>query len=288
MAWGREAAGGVRVFAVAADAAASAPVSDVQRVLTVERRPEAAPTPPLHDPIAASTVRPVALAPVVAVESQEAPARATGEVAQARAFDDDADDEPVPTPRVVRTPRSLPMTRADCEDGIRPCPYVSCRHHLLWVSEDPAKELDEFYDRVVVADNGEGLPRSLAYYAPIPEFETEEPADEKQEAETGQQNASALKSFIEAAKASGVEIKSIGIDWRETARRCNVALINTGDEEESEDTGKPPVVYMEAQPVEPTIPAKPAVAKMAAGREPESEGERLGVDSEPAKILWTA
>jgi DNA-directed RNA polymerase specialized sigma24 family protein len=162
MAWGREAAGGVRVFAVAADAAASAPVSDVERVLTVERRHEAAPTPPLHDPVAASTVRPVALAPVAAVESQEAPARATGEVAQARAFDDDADDEPVPTPRVVRTPRSLPMTRADCEDGIRPCPYVSCRHHLLWVSEDPAKELDEFYDRVVVGDNGEGLLRALA------------------------------------------------------------------------------------------------------------------------------
>ena len=132
------------------------------------------------------------------------------------------------------------------------------------------------------------LPRSLSYYAPIPEFETEEPADEKQEAETGQQNASALKSFIDAAKASGVEIKSIGIDWRETARRCNVALINTGDEEESEDTGKPPVVYVEAQPVDPTLPAKPAVAKMAAGRESESEGERLGGDSEPAKISWTA
>lgn len=23
-----------------------------------------------------------------------------------------------------------PRTRADCEDGIRPCPFVSCRHHL--------------------------------------------------------------------------------------------------------------------------------------------------------------
>jgi hypothetical protein len=26
--------------------------------------------------------------------------------------------------------RSLPATRADCENGERPCPYVSCRHHL--------------------------------------------------------------------------------------------------------------------------------------------------------------
>lgn len=28
-------------------------------------------------------------------------------------------------------PRHLPATRADCEDGVRPCPYVSCRHHLF-------------------------------------------------------------------------------------------------------------------------------------------------------------
>lgn len=28
-------------------------------------------------------------------------------------------------PELVR-----PRTRADCEDGIRPCPFVSCRHHL--------------------------------------------------------------------------------------------------------------------------------------------------------------
>jgi hypothetical protein len=27
-------------------------------------------------------------------------------------------------------PRSLPATRAECEDGPRPCPYVSCKHHL--------------------------------------------------------------------------------------------------------------------------------------------------------------
>lgn len=31
---------------------------------------------------------------------------------------------------VPRTRRRLPLTRAECEDGERPCPYVACRHHL--------------------------------------------------------------------------------------------------------------------------------------------------------------
>lgn len=26
--------------------------------------------------------------------------------------------------------RRLPMTRAECVAGVRPCPFVSCRHHL--------------------------------------------------------------------------------------------------------------------------------------------------------------
>jgi hypothetical protein len=35
------------------------------------------------------------------------------------------------------TKRHLPLTRADCVNGPRPCPYVSCRHHLfLEVSGD--------------------------------------------------------------------------------------------------------------------------------------------------------
>jgi hypothetical protein len=34
----------------------------------------------------------------------------------------------VPTePDIPRRPR----TRADCREGLRPCPYASCRHHLL-------------------------------------------------------------------------------------------------------------------------------------------------------------
>lgn len=28
------------------------------------------------------------------------------------------------------TPRRLPMFRAECERGPRPCPHVTCRHHL--------------------------------------------------------------------------------------------------------------------------------------------------------------
>lgn len=31
-------------------------------------------------------------------------------------------------PEEVRRPR----TRADCVDGPRPCPFVSCKHHLMW------------------------------------------------------------------------------------------------------------------------------------------------------------
>jgi hypothetical protein len=27
-------------------------------------------------------------------------------------------------------PYCRPVTRAECEDGPRPCPYVSCKHHL--------------------------------------------------------------------------------------------------------------------------------------------------------------
>ena len=36
-------------------------------------------------------------------------------------------DEPL---RGRRTPRHLPRLRAHCKDGIRPCPYVSCKFNL--------------------------------------------------------------------------------------------------------------------------------------------------------------
>jgi hypothetical protein len=34
------------------------------------------------------------------------------------------------------THRNLPMRRADCVDEARPCPYVSCRHHLALIVEN--------------------------------------------------------------------------------------------------------------------------------------------------------
>lgn len=32
--------------------------------------------------------------------------------------------------------RRLPLTRGDCINGPRPCPFVSCTHHLLWDVSD--------------------------------------------------------------------------------------------------------------------------------------------------------
>ena len=34
-------------------------------------------------------------------------------------------------PEQPRIDYERPRTRADCKDGLRPCPFVSCRHHLL-------------------------------------------------------------------------------------------------------------------------------------------------------------
>lgn len=36
-------------------------------------------------------------------------------------------DEPLQGPR---TPRHLPQLRAHCRHGVRPCPYVTCKHNL--------------------------------------------------------------------------------------------------------------------------------------------------------------
>lgn len=35
-------------------------------------------------------------------------------------------------------PRRLPLLRAECEDGPRPCPHVTCRHHLVTEYGDEA------------------------------------------------------------------------------------------------------------------------------------------------------
>lgn len=139
------------------------------------------------------------------------------------------------------------------------------------------------------------LPRSLEYYAPIPEFDTEEPGDEKEEAETGQKNADALSKYVATMKAANVDVMTVGIDWRAAARRCNVPLLGLHDgvEQEADDIGMPEVKYLPA-PAPQALPAdgqrEPGkVQKMAAsGRESEAEGERLAEGLEQASPMWTA
>lgn len=63
------------------------------------------------------------------------------------------------TPEVER-----PKTRGDCVDGPRPCPWVSCRHHLFLDVKDgkfirynfPGRDLDELSETCAldVADRG--------------------------------------------------------------------------------------------------------------------------------------
>ena len=36
-----------------------------------------------------------------------------------------------PLENVIPLPYARPKTRADCEKGIRPCPYIGCRYNLL-------------------------------------------------------------------------------------------------------------------------------------------------------------
>jgi len=60
---------------------------------------------------------------------------------QAEEPDDDEEPEPPPEATSVTATRPWtnetmlhrrPVTRGDCVDGPRPCPYVSCHHHLYW------------------------------------------------------------------------------------------------------------------------------------------------------------
>ena len=85
----------------------------------------------------------------------------TGE--SARAFY--ARQLPRPETRAKRRVAGLPLTRAECIDGPRPCPWVACRHHLALeaaqyrsqiyprtddvldgVIDDPSCSLDYEYD----------------------------------------------------------------------------------------------------------------------------------------------
>ena len=113
--------------------------------------------------------------------------------------------------------------------------------------------------------------RSLLSYTPCPSFETEPPADEQREAETGHKNALALDVFIGAAVKAGVKIPSLRINWRAQAEECHVALESVPDGVEA-----PPVIYLEAVPK--AAPQEAPQRKQLAAREPETEEERLGVD----------
>lgn len=54
------------------------------------------------------------------------------------------------------TPRSLPLLRADCVGGPRPCPMVSCRHHL-YTSEGEGDDLKLTYFSQMVEDGQRSL-----------------------------------------------------------------------------------------------------------------------------------
>ena len=53
-------------------------------------------------------------------------------------------------PEADRIQAERPRTRADCKDGIRPCPWVSCRHHLyLTVDEQTGAITENFPNKEV-------------------------------------------------------------------------------------------------------------------------------------------
>lgn len=57
--------------------------------------------------------------------------------------------------------RQRPRTRADCEDGPRPCPWISCRHHL-YVDVTPAGGLRLNFPATEIADLAQSCSLDLA------------------------------------------------------------------------------------------------------------------------------
>lgn len=53
------------------------------------------------------------------------------------------------------TARRLPLTRAECIEGPRPCPHVTCRHHL-WLDAKKGTRLADMPETCAldVADRG--------------------------------------------------------------------------------------------------------------------------------------
>jgi hypothetical protein len=77
---------------------------------------------------------------------------------------------------VIRLPRhpDAPKTRGDCEDGPRPCPWVSCRYHLAIRNHGPIEvEVVEDWDdgrptcALDVADEGEHTLEEVGEYLDV-------------------------------------------------------------------------------------------------------------------------
>lgn len=138
------------------------PVERIREHLAAARMPELS-EPPEAEP--ADDPEPEAPAPSVArIRKLVSHPKATGEprartIAGLRLTRDEQRAAAIPYPVVER-----PRTRGDCIDGPRPCPFVSCVHHLyLDVSPAgsiklnfPAREVDELTETcsLDVADRG--------------------------------------------------------------------------------------------------------------------------------------
>ncbi len=55
-----------------------------------------------------------------------------------------------------RLDRTRPRCRGECEDGVRPCPWVGCRYHLLFDTRPRPQDLGELRESCAldVADQG--------------------------------------------------------------------------------------------------------------------------------------
>lgn len=71
-----------------------------------------------------------------------------------------------PLTREERNEGIRPRTRGDCENGPRPCPFVSCRHHLLVdVTEDGRLKQNHSFDEddeESIAETLQAMPETCA------------------------------------------------------------------------------------------------------------------------------
>lgn len=92
----------------------------------------------------------------------------------------------------------------------------------------------------------------LSCYAPCPEWDTDEPEDAGKLADVGLKHAQALDTFVTTLKNAGVDVESVGIDWRAEGKRCGVKFLPLQGKQ------APPVKMLPPPKAEP--PALPAAA----------------------------